>query len=148
MVQKQKEKLKTEKLGELSYNKEDVIRFEDGIVGYEELKQFVLINFPDCRPFEWLVSVDNPIVAFPVINPMPLFTDYNPLKAIKDVSALGVKDKKKIETFCIVNVGEDTSNVTINLKGPILVNMENNKGKQFVLTEDFYTLHYPLIQKK
>lgn len=147
MEQKQKETLKTEKLGELSYNKEDIIRFDDGIVGYEELKQFVLVNFPDCRPFEWLVSVDNPVVAFPVINPIPLFTDYDPLKAVDDVSALEINDKEKVEIFCVVNIGEDSSNVTINLKGPILINMENNKGKQFVLTEDFYALHYPLVQK-
>ncbi|MCR4292866.1 MAG: flagellar assembly protein FliW [Candidatus Kuenenia sp.] len=147
MEQKKMETLKTEKLGELSYNKEDVISFEDGIVGYEELKQFILVNFPDCRPFEWLVSVDNPLVALPVINPVPLFTDYDPLKKIDDVSALEMGNKEKVEIFCIVNIGDDASNVTINLKGPILINMENNKGKQFVLTDDYYALHYPLVQK-
>ncbi len=56
-------------------------------------------------------------------------------------------NKEKVEIFCIVNIGDDASNVTINLKGPILVNMINNKGKQFVLTDDYYALHYPLVQK-
>jgi len=142
----EKSKIQTEKLGELSFEKEDVITFEDGIVGYEDLKQFVLVNFPDCHPFEWLVSVENPVVAFPIVNPIPLFTDYHPLKIIDDLSALDIANTEKVETFCIVNVGDDPSNVTINLKGPILINMDNNKGKQYILTEDYYTLHHPLIQ--
>jgi flagellar assembly factor FliW len=138
--------LSTEKFGNLRIEKENIITFEDGIFGFEELKQFVIVNIEECRPFEWLISVENPLIAFPVINPVPLFTDYNPIESIDDLTPLGITNKKYVETFCIVTMNDQPTNVTINLKGPILVNMKNKTGKQFVLTEDYYSLHHPLIR--
>lgn len=138
--------LSTEKFGNLRVEKENIITFESGIFGFEELKQFVIVNIEECRPFEWLISVGNPLVAFPIINPVPLFTDYNPIESVDDLASLHIRDMGKVETFCIVTMGNKPANVTINLKGPILVNMENKMGKQFVLTEDYYSLHHPLIR--
>ncbi len=140
--------LSTEKFGDLHIEKDNIITFENGIFGFEELRQFVIVNIEECRPFEWLISVENPIVAFPIINPVPLFTDYNPIESIDDLSSLSIKDMKTVETFCIVTMGDKPTDVTINLKGPILINMENKTGKQFVLTEDYYSLNHPLIKIK
>lgn len=139
--------LETEKFGKITVEKENVVDFEDGIVGFEDLKQFVIVNIEECRPFEWLISIENPTVAFPIINPVPFFTDYNPIKSIGDISPLNTKDGKNIETFCVVTLGDKPENVTVNLKGPILVNMEKKIGKQFIMAEDYYNLHHPLVRK-
>jgi flagellar assembly factor FliW len=139
--------LATEKFGEICVERENIITFKDGIVGFEELNQFVVVNIEECRPFEWLISIENPSVAFPIINPAPFFSDYNPIKSLEDISPLDKKDVKNIETFCVVTLGDKPENVTVNLKGPILVNMKNKTGKQFILTEDFYNLHHPLVRK-
>ncbi|MDR4509197.1 MAG: flagellar assembly protein FliW [Candidatus Brocadiaceae bacterium] len=146
MEEKSLIKLRTEKLGELNIKTEDIITFDEGILGYEDYKQYVIVNFEECRPFEWLICVEDPMIAFPIINPLPLFTDYNPLDSVEEVQSLHIEDRGDVETFCIVTLGEDPAQVTINLKGPILVNMGNNKGKQVVLTEDYYNLHHPLVK--
>ncbi|MEP9411271.1 MAG: flagellar assembly protein FliW [Candidatus Brocadia sp.] len=138
--------LSTEKFGNLRIEKENIIIFESGILGFEDLKQFVIIDIEECLPFEWLVSVKDPLIAFPILNPMPFYTDYNPLKSIGDLSSLGTKNPKNVEIFCTVTLGNSPSDVTINLKGPIVINMKNKKGKQFVLTEDYYSLHHPLLR--
>lgn len=139
--------LSTQKLGDLCIKKENIITFKCGILGFEELKEFVIVNVEECRPFEWLVSVENPVITFPIINPVPFFTDYNPIRYIADLASLEIKDIKNVEIFCIVTLGDKPENVTINLKGPLLINMENRMGKQFVLTEDYYSLNHPLIKK-
>ncbi len=138
--------LSSQKFGNLRIEKENIINFENGMLGFEDLNQFVMVNIEECLPFEWLVSVKDPSVAFPILNPMPFFTDYDPMKSIGDLSSLGTKDTKKIEVFCTVTLGNSPSDVTINLKGPILVNMKSKKGKQFVLTEDYYSLRHPLVR--
>lgn len=138
--------LSTEKFGNLRIEKENIINFESGILGFEDLKQFVIVDIEECLPFEWLVSVKDPLVAFPILNPMPFFTDYHPMRSIGDMSSLGVTDTKNVEIFCTVTLGNSPSDVTINLKGPIIINMKNKKGKQFVLTEDYYSLHQPLVR--
>lgn len=138
--------LSTEKFGDLRIKKENIITFEDGIIGFEELTEFVIVNIEECRPFEWLIPVGNPSLAFPVINPVPFFADYNPIQLVDGLTSLDIEDMKNVEAFCIVTLGDKPSNVTINLKGPILINMKNKMGKQFVLDEDYYGLHQPLVR--
>ncbi len=142
--------LSTEKYGKIKIEKENIIIFVNGILGFEELRQFVIVNAVECRPFELLVSVENPMVAFPVINPIPLFIDYNPLKLVpaSDLAPLKIKGEKDAEAFCIVTLGNRPEDVTVNLKGPILVNMQNRRGKQFVLADERYSLTQPLIRKQ
>lgn len=138
--------LSTEKFGNLHIEKKkNIITFDDGMLGFEDLKQFVIVDIEECLPFEWLVSVKDPLIAFPILNPIPFFTDYNPMKAINDLTSLS-GDKKDIEVFCTVTLGKSASDVTINLKGPVIINMKDKKGKQFVLTEDYYSLHHPLLR--
>lgn len=138
--------LSTEKFGNLRIEKENIITFDNGILGFEDLKQFVIVDIEECLPFEWLVPVKDTLIAFPILNPMPFFTDYDPLKSIGDLSSLGTRNTKNVEIFCTVTLGNSPSDVTINLKGPIIINMKNKKGRQFVLTEDYYSLHHPLVR--
>ncbi len=138
--------LSTNNFGNLSIEKENIITFEQGLLGFEELKQFAIIDVEECLPFEWLVSVEDPIVAFPILNPTLFFSDYKPSLSKDDLVLLNIKKEKDIEMFCIVTLGKRPEDVTLNLKGPILINMKNKMGKQVVLTEDYYSLNQQLIR--
>lgn len=138
--------LSTNNFGNLSIEKENIITFEQGLLGFEELKQFAIIDVEECLPFEWLVSVEDPIVAFPILNPTLFFSDYKPSLSKDDLVLLNIKKEKDIEMFCIVTLGKRPEDVTLNLKGPILINMKNKMGKQVVITEDYYSLNQQLIR--
>jgi len=138
--------LSTNNFGNLRIEKENIITFEQGLLGFEELKQFAIIDVEECLPFEWLVSVEEPAVAFAILNPTLLFSDYKPSLTKDDLVLLDIKKEMDVEMFCIVTLGETPENVTLNLKGPILINMKNKMGKQIVLTEDYYSLNQSFIQ--
>ena len=138
--------LSTNNFGNLSIEKENIITFEQGLLGFEELKQFAIIDVEECLPFEWLVSVEDADIAFPIINPTLFFSDYKPSLPKDDLVLLDIKKEIDVEIFCIVMLGKKPEDVTLNLKGPILINMKNKMGKQIVLTEDFYSLHHPLVR--
>ena len=138
--------LSTSNFGNLKIEKENIITFEQGLLGFEELKQFAIVAIEECLPFEWLVSVEEPAVAFPILNPTLLFSDYKPSLTKDDLVLLDIKKEMDVEMFCIVTLGETPENVTLNLKGPILINMKNKMGKQIVLTEDYYSLNQSFIQ--
>ena len=139
-------KLSTSNFGNLSIEKENIITFEQGLLGFEELKQFAIIAVEECLPFEWLVSLEDPMVAFPILNPTLFFSDYKPSLPKDDLALLDIKKEKDVETFCIVTLGKKPEDVTLNLKGPILINMKNKMGKQVVLAEDYYSLNQLLIR--
>ena len=139
-------KLSTSNFGNLSIEKENIITFEQGLLGFEELKQFAIIAVEECLPFEWLVSLEDPMVAFPILNPTFFFSDYKPSLSKDDLVLLDIKKEKDVEMFCIVTLGKKPEDVTLNLKGPILINMKNKIGKQVVLTEDYYSLSQQFIR--
>ena len=139
-------KLSTSNFGNLSIEKENIITFEQGLLGFEELKQFAIIAVEECLPFEWLVSLEDPMVAFPILNPTFFFSDYKPSLSKDDLVLLNIKKEKDVEMFCIVTLGKKPEDVTLNLKGPILINMKNKMGKQVVITEDYYSLNQQLIR--
>ena len=139
-------KLSTSNFGNLSIEKENIITFEQGLLGFEELKQFAIIAVEECLPFEWLVSLEDPMVAFPILNPTFFFSDYKPSLSKDDLVLLDIKKEKDVEMFCIVTLGKKPEDVTLNLKGPILINMKNKMGKQVVLAEDYYSLNQLLIR--
>ncbi|MDO8744551.1 MAG: flagellar assembly protein FliW [Candidatus Brocadiaceae bacterium] len=138
--------LSTNRFGNLIIEKENIITFEQGLLGFEELTQFAIVAVEECLPFEWLVSLEDPVVAFPILDPTLLFSDYKPSLTKDDLDLLDIKKEMDVEMVCIVTLGETPENVTLNLKGPILINMKNKMGKQIVLTEDYYRLKQSFIQ--
>ena len=138
--------LSTHRFGNLIIEKENIITFEQGLLGFEELTQFAIVAVEECLPFEWLVSLEDPVVAFPILDPTLLFSDYKPSLTKDDLVLLDIKKEMDVEMVCIVTLGETPENVTLNLKGPILINMKNKMGKQIVLTEDYYSLNQSFIQ--
>src|SRR5262249_57955060 len=69
------------KLGDFSYATEDVIRFPQGIAGFEQLQQFVLLARDECDPFIFLAALDRPEVALPLVPVAPATLDVRPSRA-------------------------------------------------------------------
>ena len=111
--------LSTNRFGNLIIEKENIITFEQGLLGFEELTQFAIIAVEECLPFEWLISLEDPVVAFPILDPTLLFSDYKPSLTKEDIVLLDIKNEMDVEMFCIVTLGETPKNVTLNLKGQI-----------------------------
>ncbi len=71
-------RLMTKHLGEIEYEQEAVISFDEGLPGFENVRSFVLILSEDAElPFHYLQSVDNPSIAFVVTSPFLFVGDYD-----------------------------------------------------------------------
>ena len=54
------------RFGDLEISEEQIIYFPKGIIGFEGLERYVLLNATD--KVSWLQSVDEPALAFPVVQ--------------------------------------------------------------------------------
>lgn len=140
----EKMKLNTKNFGEIEIDKEKIILFPEGILGFEEEKQFIIINSEDEEnPFQWLQSVSNPDLAFVIINPFFVYPNYDIVIPETAQNKLKIKDEKDIIIYSIVVVPEDMEKMTANLLGPIIINIHEKIGKQIVLDDNRYsTKHY------
>ena len=132
-------KFKTTRFDEIEYSEEEVIKFPKGILGFAQLTKYVWINRKESEPFRWLQSVEDPKVAFVLINPLVFFPNYQPTVNEKEIEELEYADHRKLQTYVIVTVPSDPSLMSANLQGPLVVNPENSLAKQMVLVNSPYT---------
>ncbi|MBS1792359.1 MAG: flagellar assembly protein FliW [Acidobacteria bacterium] len=115
------------------YHDEEIIDFNEGLIGLPEMRHAVLIPLPDYRPFCWLASMDDEKTRFIVVNPYEIFDDYSPAE-------YAILNESETDVLAIVKIHSDWHKTTINLRAPIFINRASNRGVQLVLTESPYRL--------
>jgi flagellar assembly factor FliW len=120
------------------------LQFPNGILGFEQIKQFVLLSNAEEEPFRWLQVVDDPSLAFVVVSPFVVLADYQPDISPDDVRYLGLSSPEDALLFNIVTI-RPNGRSTVNLKGPIVINRHTLKGKQVILCNaSKYSVQHPL----
>lgn len=134
-------------LGEIDVNEEAVIRFEDGIPGFEDEKEFIVLELEENEPFVWLISLKTPYLAFMMIDPFKMFSDYEVELPQTALQKLKIEKAEDVTVYTIVVLAEDISESTTNLQGPIVLNAKAGLGKQVILDDDRYTTKHYFLKK-
>lgn len=136
----------TKPYGKIEVDERQKIYFPAGILGFENLKDYLLLDAAQ-QPFYWLQSLDVPEIAFVMINPTIFRQNYIPgvLPSELEEIDLTAGDSANSLVFAIVTIPEEHSKMTANLQGPIIINREKRSGRQCISTNpDFRTQHYVL----
>lgn len=126
-------------------NKDAIIHFEEGLIGFSECKDFVLMESENLAPFRLLQSVDFPEVGFLVLEPTELFPNYYQQIPARDWESVGVSGKTKPLGLVIVVIGPTPQTSTGNFQAPLIVNYDRMIGKQVILTDACYSVRHPLV---
>ena len=137
----------TTRFGEIEVEQQFIIDFPKGILGFEDKHHFVLIDQPEYSPFMHLQSLDDPSLAFTVVNPRLVFPHYKVQIDRQEIVELDARNLDDIITWVIVTVPADATRMSANLQGPVLVNRQNNRGKQVVLVRSPYTTRHYLMDE-
>jgi flagellar assembly factor FliW len=125
-----------------------VITFEQGMIGFPEQRRYAILKQREDSVFMWLHSLDEGSLAFPIVLPWVFYWDYEVDLADADMDAIGVSRADQISIYCVVNVGADVRNATINLFAPIVVNNADRRGRQVINTIEGYTTRDRLFQEE
>ncbi len=140
--------IKTTRFGEMEINSADIITFDRGILGFEGMKQYVLMNFNQDSPFSYLQSVEEPDLTFVVVDPTAIWPEYKLELSPREVSDIGVETPDDVAVLAIVTIPGDPKRMTANLQGPVLVNVKNRKGKQVIVSTDKYTTRHKIFPEE
>ena len=128
-------KIPSEKLGEIEIDESSIINFVSPIIGFEQIKQYVIVKLSQNDKFSWLQSVDNDSVTFPITVPQAFDIEYTFEIDDNNQKLLNLNDANDLLTFNIVNIPLNRpEDATINLLAPIVVNIKENKGAQLILS--------------
>ncbi len=137
----------TTRFGNIETDEGHILDFPKGLLGFENNRRYALLGRPDYQPFMHLQSLDDPGLAFVVVNPRLFVQHYKVEVDPREIVELSVSDTRQLETWVIVTVPEDWTRMSANLQGPILVNRENNRAKQVVLVHGPYTTRHYLMDE-
>ncbi len=136
--------LETSRFRQLEVDESRLIDFEDGILGFPEQKRYALIQTGEGSGFYWLQSVCTPDLAFVVCDPRLFVADYQVPAKLDELQSIDLKDPEKAQVFVIVNKVNEL--LTGNFQGPLVINVDNRKGRQLVLSDKRYSTRHPLMR--
>lgn len=138
--------MKTKYFGEVTFSKDEVLTFDNGMFGFEDSKKFALINFEDGKDaMVCLQSMEDEELAFVLMNPFFLMPDYKPELGDQEIRALEIDESTKGVLYYVVCVVKDNlAESTVNMRCPIAINPETKKAAQLILENNRYAFKHPL----
>lgn len=120
----------TSRFGVLEVEEERIINFPDGLLGFPDIRRYVLMDYKD-TPLKWLQAVDDPDLAFIVTEPAVLFPDYKVRLDPATRQYLKLEKDEDLAVLMIIRV--EGEQVIANLQGPLFLNAGSMLGAQIVV---------------
>jgi flagellar assembly factor FliW len=134
-------------MGALEVPDDAAIYLPDGLLGFEDLKRYVLVDGPEPGPIRVLISVEDPDVLFAVVDPVKILGEaYSVSLADSDRDLLDLQSDDPISTFVLLSTADQDDGFTANLKGPVVLNTRNRVAKQVVVYNPAYSFRHPFSQ--
>ena len=143
-------KIKTTRFGTITIEEEKIITMPFGMLGFPDVKRYVILQHKENSPFFWYQSVDDPTLAFVIINPFLFKPDYNVdvENVLKEMSWNEEEKQDNLELYVVVNIPKGAPDkMTANFIGPILINNKIHQAVQMVISDSPYTHKFPLLKE-
>ncbi len=140
-------KFVTSRFGEIEFDENEIILLPKGILGFSQLTRYVVLEKKESAPFKWLQSVEDPKVAFVIIDPVRLFPNYKLEIDEIELEELNYTSSRDLITYVIVTVPQDPSQASVNLLGPLVINSKRRLAKQAVMPNSPYTIKHYLLDE-
>ena len=133
------------RFGEMDIADEQILDFPHGMLGFPDEKKFALMEYKPESPFYFLQSVAEANLTFLLINPFAFFNDYEFAMDDALLAEIGVTAENPPSVFNIATVKDKLENMTVNLAGPVLVNIRDRQAVQLVIEKTEYPTRFPLF---
>lgn len=139
--------IKTKCFGDVDVAQEKIIRFDNGLMGFEDYKEYTILFDSEKKAGKtimWLQSVEEQALALPVIDPMLITEKYDPIVEDELLSSIGEIEEEDLLILVTLTVPGDITRMTANYKAPIIINAGTLKGVQLIAENEDYLVKHPV----
>lgn len=140
-------KINTKIFGEIEIADDKIITFENGIIGFPELKRFTLLHDEERgmdAGIRFLQSVEEPAFAMPVMDPFVVKADYAAEVDDELLASIGNVTEENILVLVTLTIPSDITKMSVNLQGPFIINVDERKACQIIVDANTYPVKYPI----
>lgn len=123
----------SQRFGEFAVPVDSIFELDPGLIGFPNERRFVVLDSRPGSPFKWMLCIDEPDLAFAVVDPVPFVPGYRP-PLDKAVAALGCA-AEDVALFVLVTIPARPTEIYANLLAPVVVDLVRRKGRQLVLED-------------
>lgn len=139
--------VETGRFGQITVSDEELIEIPQGLLGFADCRKFCLVDAGDDTLMVWLQSVENPAIAFAMLEPKIFKPDYAVRLSAAELRELKLENINQSAVFSILTIPEDVAQMTANLKAPLVINLKAKTARQVVLQENEYTIKHPMFKE-
>ncbi len=142
-------KITTRIFGEIEIADDKVIVFENGIIGFPDLKNFALIHDEEKGTntgIRFMQSLDEPNFAMPVMDPLMVKPDYDPQVNDELLASAGNVNADNLLVLVTATIPSDLTKMSVNLQGPFIINVEEHKACQIIVENGDYPVKFPIYE--
>jgi flagellar assembly factor FliW len=138
-------KIQTTRFGEVEISDNQIISMPSGILGFSAEHHFVILEEEAGGPFEWFQSIETPGLAFVMIDPNFVASDYEFEVSDEQMKKIDAQVEEDISVRVLITIAREFKDTTVNLQGPILFNLKKRLGMQLVIPDGRYSTRQPLF---
>jgi flagellar assembly factor FliW len=137
--------LKTRAFGVIEIDEEKAVELTEPMPGFSGLRKFAVLDPDPDNPFKWFQSLDDSDVCFLIADPQMFFPDYSIELSSSALPDLDLQNEGEALVAVIINLGGDPSQMTANLRAPLIFNFRRNLCRQVILDDVSYKVRTPLF---
>ena len=137
----------TSRFAELDVQEENLLSFPEGLLGFEDLHKFFIVDREDNTLIMWLQSAEKPELAVPILEPRAFHPTYTDQVLANEVAALNLNGREVLVLYSILTIPEDVTQMTANLKAPLIIDRVTRVGRQVVLQDNQLPVRHEMYKE-
>jgi len=135
------------RFGTFEFSEKNTIHMPRGPHGFTQYRDFGLANLPPPAPenFKLLQSLDDTQLSF-IVTPLNVESGAVAVDDLRDGAlSVGIDPDKAIFLLIVtLRAGDNGTTATVNLRAPIVLDLERRIARQVILANNAYPIQQPL----
>jgi flagellar assembly factor FliW len=126
-------KIQTTRFGLIECPDEQSVTFPQGLIGFHDERQFVVIPHGQSETIAWLQSSTTPELAFPIVSAHAFAPDYPDVNIPESARKAKLDGDAESYAMLVILSAPRGQPATVNLLAPLVVNADTRVGAQIIL---------------
>ncbi|RDZ14136.1 flagellar assembly protein FliW [Priestia megaterium] len=139
-------KISTSYHGDIEIDNQQTLTFNQGIPGFLEETEFVILPLPEAEAFQVLQSIQTKELAFIITDPFQFFLDYDFQLEPHEIEKLQLQQAEDAAVYVLLTMSDSVEKITANLQAPVIINTKQQLAKQVILMNTAYETKHRLFE--
>ncbi|MDO6846509.1 flagellar assembly protein FliW [Priestia megaterium] len=139
-------KISTSYHGDIEIDNQQTLTFNQGIPGFLEETEFVILPLPEAEAFQVLQSIQTKELAFIITDPFQFFLDYDFQLEPQEIEKLQLQQAEDAAVYVLLTMSDSVEKITANLQAPVIINTKQQLAKQVILMNTSYETKHRLFE--